>query len=290
MVLYKLVFSASEVPPCYTGVSWRGVTLEEFAACPWYLANNRQTRMLADLALVGCYNGTLRHRTLDTERVLLASAKRNLAAMAYFGLTECQKISQYVFEETFNLRFAVPLTQHYATVSGATMAALSLAQIAHIKRLNSLDLELYEFAKNLMFKRFDTLKKRDSDFDFRWKHLGEVSPRSGSNLEDAKVVALKEPEVVASKESKATDPDIEATNPDPEKDLQEDRQVGRCPKRMKTKQKTAPEDNKFLEALNKSIKSREQFELGSQDEDRLFMLSLVSTLKKVPPAKKWQPK
>ncbi|XP_047523283.1 heparan-sulfate 6-O-sulfotransferase 2 [Pieris napi] len=183
--------SASEVPSCYNGDSWRGVTLEEFTACSWNLANNRQTRMLADLALVGCYNGTLRHRTADTDRVLLASAKRNLAAMAYFGLTEFQKISQYVFEETFNLRFAVPFTQHNATVSGATLAALSPAQVAQIKQLNSLDLELYDFAKGLMFKRFEALRKRDSDFEFRWRHLGEVAPRSGvtefdwdSNLED----------------------------------------------------------------------------------------------------------
>ncbi|GBP90220.1 Heparan-sulfate 6-O-sulfotransferase 1-A [Eumeta japonica] len=86
--------TAAEVPPCYTGESWRGVTLEQFAGCPWNLASNRQTRMLADLALVGCYNGTLRHRTSDTDRVLLASAKRNLAAMAYFGLTEYQKQEQ----------------------------------------------------------------------------------------------------------------------------------------------------------------------------------------------------
>ncbi|KAI8430082.1 hypothetical protein MSG28_000503 [Choristoneura fumiferana] len=125
--------------------------------------------MLADLALVGCYNGTLRHRSADTDR-----------------------ISQYVFEETFNLRFAVPFTQHNATVSGATLAALAPAQVAHIKRLNSLDQELYEFAKNLMFKRFEALKKRDTDFEYRWRHLGEVAPRSGvtefdwdSNLEDA---------------------------------------------------------------------------------------------------------
>lgn len=64
------------------------------------------------------------------------------------------QISQYVFEETFNLRFAVPFTQHNATVSGATLAALSPVQVAHVKRLNLLDLELYEFAKNLMFKRY----------------------------------------------------------------------------------------------------------------------------------------
>ncbi|XP_063374236.1 heparan-sulfate 6-O-sulfotransferase 2 [Cydia amplana] len=184
--------TALEVPACYSGETWRAVTLEQFAACPWNLANNRQTRMLADLALVGCYNGTLRHRTPDSDRLLLASAKRNLAAMAYFGLTEFQKISQYVFEETFNLRFAVPFTQHNATVSGATLAALSPQQVHHIKHLNELDLQLYDFAKNLMFKRFEALKTRDSDFEYRWRHLGEVAPRSGvtefdwdSNLEDA---------------------------------------------------------------------------------------------------------
>lgn len=70
------------------------------------------------------------------------------------------QISQYVFEETFNLRFAVPFTQHNATVSGATLAALSPAQVAQIRRLNSLDLELYEFAKNLMFKRLVILTER----------------------------------------------------------------------------------------------------------------------------------
>lgn len=94
-----------------------------------------------------------------------------------------------------------------------------------------------------------------------------------------KVVALREPEVVTSKESEASDPDVE-------KNSQQDRQVVNGPKRMKTKEKTAPEDDKFIEVLNKSIKTREQNELENQDEDRLFMLSLVNTLKKVPPQKK----
>lgn len=65
----------------------------------------------------------------------------------------CPQVSQYVFEETFNLRFAVPFTQHNATVSGATLAALAPVQVARVRRLNGLDLELYEFAKRLMFRR-----------------------------------------------------------------------------------------------------------------------------------------
>lgn len=48
--------------------------------------------MLADLALVGCYNMSYMPSLAERNRVMLASAKRNLAAMAFFGLTEHQKV------------------------------------------------------------------------------------------------------------------------------------------------------------------------------------------------------
>lgn len=69
--------------------------LDEFASCDSNLAANRQTRMLSDLALVGCYNKTSMPAH-ERDRVMLASAKRNLAAMSYFGLTEYQKVN-YTF-------------------------------------------------------------------------------------------------------------------------------------------------------------------------------------------------
>lgn len=47
--------------------------------------------MLSDLALVGCYNQSSMSQ-YERDRIMLASAKRNLAAMAYFGLTEFQKV------------------------------------------------------------------------------------------------------------------------------------------------------------------------------------------------------
>lgn len=47
--------------------------------------------MLADLAQVGCYNKT-GFDSQERERIMLASAKEHLAAMAYFGLTEYQKV------------------------------------------------------------------------------------------------------------------------------------------------------------------------------------------------------
>lgn len=40
---------------CFEGEDWSEVTLEEFLNCDHNLAFNRQTRMLADLSLVGCY-------------------------------------------------------------------------------------------------------------------------------------------------------------------------------------------------------------------------------------------
>lgn len=59
--------------------------------CPYNLARNRQTRMLADLSIVGCYNSTLSKS--DRDRLMLASAKHNLQFMPFFMLTEYQKVS-----------------------------------------------------------------------------------------------------------------------------------------------------------------------------------------------------
>lgn len=73
------------------GENWMGVSLEEFMNCDSNLATNRQTRMLSDLALVGCYNKSSMP-SHERDRIMLASAKRNLAAMSYFGLTEYQKV------------------------------------------------------------------------------------------------------------------------------------------------------------------------------------------------------
>ncbi|XP_037040685.1 heparan-sulfate 6-O-sulfotransferase 2 [Bradysia coprophila] len=167
-----------ELPQCYSGENWFGVDLDEFAACKSNLAINRQTRMLSDLALVGCYNQSSM-TPYERDRIMLASAKRNLAAMSYFGLTEFQKISQYVFEETFNLRFAIPFEQHNATVSSSTLNNLRPEQRQKIEDLNALDTELYSFAKKLLFQRFERLKDRDVNFETRFNHLGSIAGRNG---------------------------------------------------------------------------------------------------------------
>ncbi|XP_018121397.1 heparan-sulfate 6-O-sulfotransferase 1 [Xenopus laevis] len=140
-----------ELPSCYEGTDWSGCTLQEFMECPYNLANNRQVRMLADLSLVGCYNMSFLQ---DSKRaqVLLESAKKNLKDMAFFGLTEFQRKTQYLFERTFNLKFIRPFMQYNNTRAGGV--DLDNDTIQRIEELNDLDMQLYDYAKDLFQQRY----------------------------------------------------------------------------------------------------------------------------------------
>nr|CAG4635084.1 EOG090X0E58 [Alona affinis] len=165
----------TSLPHCYKGANWTGVELDEFMDCSYNLAHNRQTRMLADLNLVGCYNSTAMtsssSQQTERDRVMLQSAKHNLARMAFFGLTEQQSISQYIFERTFRLDFASPFEQSNATLSAHAMAELTAKQLERVKQLNSLDAELYEYARQLLHDRFELLKRQDRQFERHWLRI-----------------------------------------------------------------------------------------------------------------------
>ncbi|CDQ68937.1 unnamed protein product [Oncorhynchus mykiss] len=142
-----------ELPACYSGDDWTGVTLSNFMDCPSNLANNRQVRMLADLSLVGCYNVSTIGAERERGRVLLASAKNNLRNMAFYGLTEFQRKTQYLFERTFGLRFIQAFTQINST-RAASVGVGEGALRRRIEGLNALDVELYEYAKELFLRRY----------------------------------------------------------------------------------------------------------------------------------------
>ncbi|KAK6293168.1 hypothetical protein J4Q44_G00366690 [Coregonus suidteri] len=140
-----------ELPPCYEGTDWSGCTLQQFMDCPYNLANNRQVRMLADLSLVGCYNLS----TVPDKRrsqLLLESAKKNLRDMAFFGLTEYQRKTQFLFERTFRLRFIRPFVQYNST--RAAGVDLDNDTVARIEELNDLDMQLYDYARDLFQQRY----------------------------------------------------------------------------------------------------------------------------------------
>ncbi|XP_022602183.1 heparan-sulfate 6-O-sulfotransferase 3-B-like [Seriola dumerili] len=146
-----------ELPACYSGEDWTGVPLADFMNCPSNLANNRQVRMLADLSLVGCYNMSSMN-ALERGHVLLASAKANLRNMAFYGLTEFQRKTQYLFERTFGLRFIRAFTQINST--RAASVGISEKVRWRIEGLNALDMELYEYAKELFLRRYQYNRQR----------------------------------------------------------------------------------------------------------------------------------
>ncbi|XP_022692537.1 heparan-sulfate 6-O-sulfotransferase 1-like [Varroa jacobsoni] len=156
--------TVDELPACYSTPDWMDVTFSEFVSCRSNLAINRMTRMLADLSLVVCYNESAMPRA-QRDALLLASAKSNLRKMAFFALCEFQKISQYLFERTFGLRFKQAFVQYNYTRSSLAIAEVSSADLELIDQLNSLDIQLYAFAKELLMERFERAKNHDPDFE-----------------------------------------------------------------------------------------------------------------------------
>ncbi|XP_072251651.1 heparan-sulfate 6-O-sulfotransferase 2 isoform X1 [Leuresthes tenuis] len=193
----------SELPSCYSGDDWSGCSLQEFMDCPYNLANNRQSRMLADLSLVGCYNVSVMS---EDERwaVLLESAKRNLRGMVFFGLTEYQRKTQYLFEQTFNLEFIAPFTQ----LNGTRAASVEVPpETQHrIRQLNRWDVELYEYARDLFLQRFQVARQqerrqaRERRQQERRRLRGRLTTKQGSQLKPAETPQVTKSRAVVAEE------------------------------------------------------------------------------------------
>ncbi|TSS97505.1 Heparan-sulfate 6-O-sulfotransferase 1-A [Bagarius yarrelli] len=167
-----------ELPPCYEGTDWSGCTLQQFMECPYNLANNRQVRMLADLSLVGCYNMSFIPEK-NRAQILLESAKKNLRDMAFFGLTEFQRKTQYLFERTFHLKFIRPFVQYNST--RAAGVDLDNDTIQRIEELNELDVQLYDYARDLFQQRY-MFKRQLERHEQRLKNLRRSSGSIASSM------------------------------------------------------------------------------------------------------------
>lgn len=146
-------------------------------ACESNLAINRQTRMLADLSLVGCYNRTFM-TPAERDTVMLYSAKQTLRRMAFVGLCEEQLASQYIFEQTFGLKFERAFVQFNQTISSQVANTLPSSVLERIRRLNWLDMKLYAYAKRLFRSRFVAIKEADQNFEANFASLVELSRRT----------------------------------------------------------------------------------------------------------------
>lgn len=151
------------LPTCYKGDNWRNVTLQEFLNCPHNLAFNRQTRMVANMSSVGCYAEGDIPGVSETERnrAMLRSAKKNLRSLAFIGLVEYQKDSQFLFERTFGLKFREPFVQRTHTWSKTARVGLSSVETNKIRSVNKLDNQLYQYAEEIFFQRLQYFKTLD---------------------------------------------------------------------------------------------------------------------------------
>jgi len=154
--------------------------------CPYNLANNRQARMLANLSLSGCY----RHGVMSPEArdcTMLRSAKRNLRQLAFFGLTEYQRESQYLFEKTFRLKFRQDFVQHEHTHGGEM--DVSPEDVREILNLNRLDVHLYMYAKQLFFHRLDHLLLKEGALSLgdgtSSRGYGSLTDNRANDVDDA---------------------------------------------------------------------------------------------------------
>lgn len=116
--------------------------------------------MLANLSLVGCYNHSAM-LPVQREAIMLRSAKANLRQMAFFGLVEYQRATQYMFERTFHMKFINNFEQFSHT--HATSAHVTDAQRERVLQVNRLDIELYRYAKELFLKRLNKMRSDDGN-------------------------------------------------------------------------------------------------------------------------------
>lgn len=123
------------------------------------MAFNRQTRMLANLTLSDCYRIDSNMTRYQREETMLQSAKLNLARyFKFFGLLEYPDESQTLFEKTFEgLKFGkrIPIKK---VPLGASFTMLSEYNWNRIVEKNSLDVRLFQFAKDLFLQRLKRAK------------------------------------------------------------------------------------------------------------------------------------
>ncbi len=101
-----------------------------------------------------------------SDSIMLNSAKRNLRRSAFFGLQEDMRRSQELFERTFGMRFDARLDAsddaRQKTRPRTDATAYSDAARRKVAEVNGLDVELYQYAKELFEERY---RKVNGDYD-----------------------------------------------------------------------------------------------------------------------------
>lgn len=141
----------TDVRPCFHTETWKGVTLNDFMACQHNLANNRMTRMLADLNKTDCYRKYLDRKAILVRSVKwVESAKENLQQMEYFGFMEDRPASDKLFSSVFKMHFRGRQVNFLEQISKLRMTE---QQFLRMLKFIELDVHIYLYAKDLFERR-----------------------------------------------------------------------------------------------------------------------------------------
>jgi hypothetical protein len=154
--------SSSEYENCLKNgaKTWSNVSLDEFLSCEKNPAYNRQVKMLAN------YDYKLNRCNYDKsqDNELLYRAKRNLRSLSFFALNEFQNYSEILFQNSFAkglFKFDKKLEQSNSSLAEKFLQKILYSNklyIDKIKKLNYLDVQLYEYAFELFFDRLKLQK------------------------------------------------------------------------------------------------------------------------------------
>ena len=87
----------------------------------------------------------------DMKRMILQSAKENLARLPMFGLNEHLFATQYILKWSLNLEFKQLMVSRNST--HVSLNDVSQSDLEAVKEMNRYDTELYRFAERLFLKR-----------------------------------------------------------------------------------------------------------------------------------------
>ncbi|CAH8431150.1 unnamed protein product [Schistosoma turkestanicum] len=188
--------------PCYFNEEkmsenmWSILSIRSIINCPYNLASNRQTRMLANLSNLGCYKYLTKwsqpiNTTVLTSYIpsislaLLNSAKYNLVNVIHcYGLSEYLIYSQYILQKCLHITFRrsfIEFNKFSAAAAVATRQRLLLTHatiirsnlnhttLQEIQDANRLDIFLYDFAKQLFMYRLINNLLFDSNIPMQFR-------------------------------------------------------------------------------------------------------------------------
>ncbi|CAL1544634.1 unnamed protein product [Lymnaea stagnalis] len=128
---------------CYLGIKLSNLPLLDFIRCKENSANNRQTRMLANLAEVNA----LRLRGQAYDEALLKSAKQTLLRLPFYGILDRLDDTMVLLEAELGFHFRQPL--HRQHTASETLLPLEPGMLQLVQQANHLDLKLFQFATKL---------------------------------------------------------------------------------------------------------------------------------------------